>query len=54
MDIYNRAIELNNRKEVFIKNNLPVPQELQDELDEANLEITREKVYYDCLIDALY
>ena len=54
MDIYRKSIELYNKKKELIKNNLPVPQELQDELDEVNLEITREKVYYDCLIDERY
>ena len=54
MDVYQIYSNLIAKKEELEKNNLPVPQELLDEIEEAHMDIIREKVYYDCLIDARY
>ena len=51
MDAYDIYFKLTEKKEELEKNNLPVPQELLDEIEEAHMDIIREEVYYDCLID---
>lgn len=53
MDIYKIYFDLIAKKEELEKNNLPVPQELLNEIEEAHMDIIREKVYYDCMIDMM-
>ena len=54
MDVYDVYFRLTEKKEELEKNNLPVPQELLDEIEDARMDITREEVEIDIMIDMRY
>ena len=54
MDVYTIYSNLVEKKEELEKKNLPVPQELLDEIEEAHMDIIREKVEIDIMIDMRY
>lgn len=54
MDVYSVYDKLVEKKEELEKKNLPVPQELLDEIEEAHRDIIRENVEIDIMIDMRY
>lgn len=54
MDVYDVYSNLVEKKEELEKKNLPVPQELLDEIEEARMDIIREEVEIDIMIDMRY
>ena len=54
MDVYSIYFKLVEKKEELEKKNLPVSQELLDEIEEARMDIVREEVEIDIMIDMRY